>query len=220
MKKIGIVVAMNKETLVLERFVHTTELVAGIPFHTFSAGQNTVVLAECGIGETRAAAATALLIAYFQVDEILNYGYVGALSKNLPLNAVCAVESVVHTDVDIRAFGLALGQYDGRDAVAFYPSASLTKAVGVNLPLKRLASADKFVSEGEKKNALRETFGADICDMEGAGVASVCDRAGVPYALLKLVSDGVEEDCTEEYMKNSVRGIIPLVDLICNYLVK
>ena len=219
-KTIGIVVAMTRETGVKEKFESTVEYVAGIPFNHFKAGDNRVILAECGIGETRSAAATALLVGHFKVDEIINYGYVGALEENIPMNEVFAVEEIVHTDVDLIAFGLQLGQYDGREEVLFHPDSALTKRIAAGLPGKRLASSDKFVALGEKKKELNRVFGANICDMEGAGVASVCERAGVPYASIKIVADGVETDCTDAFFENSVFGIVPLVDMICDYIVK
>ena len=218
-KTIGIVVAMDRETGVKEKFAYKTEYLAGIAFNIFQAGENKVVLAESGIGEVRAAAATALLIGRYNVDEIINYGYVGSLNESIPVNAVCAVDEIFHTDVDLVAFGNVLGQYDGRDEVPFKTNLALTKRIA-DLPLKKIASSDKFIASGEKKKELRKVFGADICDMESAGVAEVCDRANVPFAILKIVSDGVESDCTDSFWENSIFGIVPLVDLICDYLVK
>ena len=218
-KTIGVVVAMNRETGVLGHFPHEKEIVAGFSFNLFKAGENNVILAECGIGETYAAAATALLIGRYKVDEIINYGYVGALEEDTPMNAVFAVQKVLHTDFDLTAFGLSMCQYDGRDKIEFTPDAALTARIA-DLPLKTLASADKFVWSGDRKKELNQEFDAHICDMEGAGVASVADKAGVPYALVKIVADGVESDCTDEFFKNSVFGIEPLVKLICDYLEK
>lgn len=219
-KKIGIVVAMDRETGVLNKFESKKEIVAGISFNFLKAGENDVVLAECGIGETRSATATGILLAKYEVDEIINYGYVGALEESTPMNIVYAVEEVVHTDMDLVAFGLKPAQYDGRSEVSFFTDKALTKRIAPTLPLKKLASADKFVSSGEKKKELHDVFGANICDMEGAGVAQACDRAKVPYAIIKIVADGVENDCTDTFFENSISGIEPLVDLICDYLVK
>ncbi len=221
-KKIGIVVAMQREAGVLEHFSNIEKkTVLGIEFYSFSSANNSVCLARCGIGETRAAAATALLISLFHCDNIINYGYVGALNDSLMIDEVVAVEEVIHTDVDLTAFGLALGQYDEEKEVEIKCDDTLLYELCGDTKRVRLASSDKFVATREKKLFLANNFNAQICDMEGAGIASVCRQAGVPFALLKIVADGVkEEDCTESFSKNSIFGIAPLVDIICRYLEK
>lgn len=221
-KKIGIVVAMQREAGVLDHFsIIEKKIVLGIEFYSFNTANNSVCLARCGIGETRAAAATALLISLFNCDSIINYGYVGALNDTLMIDEVVAVKDVIHTDVDLTAFGSALGQYDGENDVEIKCDDSLLNDLCGNTKRVRLASSDKFVSTKEKKNLLANMFDAQICDMEGAGIASICRQAGIPFALLKIVSDGVkEEDCTESFSNNSIFGITPLVEIICKYLEK
>lgn len=221
-KRTGIVVAMQREAGVLDHFSNVEKkVVLGIEFYSFNADGNSVCLARCGIGETRAAAATALLISFFNCDRIINYGYVGALNNELLIDEVVAVEDVIHTDVDLTSFGLELGQYDEEKEVAIKCDSTLLEELCGNTKRVRLASSDKFVSSREKKLGLANTFNAQICDMEGAGIASICRQAKVPFALLKIVADGVkEEDCTESFSRNSLFGIAPLVEIICDYLKK
>lgn len=221
-KRIGIVVAMQREAGVLEHFSNIEKkIVGGMEFYSFTAGDNLIFLARCGIGETRSASATAILITLFNCDRIINYGYVGALNDTLIIDEIVAVDNVVHTDVDLTAFGLSLGQYDEEKEVEIRCDSALLQELAGSIKRVRLASSDKFVSTREKKLALNGTFNAQICDMEGAGIASVCRQAGVPFALLKIVADGIkEEDCTESFSKNSLFGIAPLVEIICEYLKK
>ena len=61
------------------------------------------------------------------------------------------------------------------------------------------ASADKFVADEGKKQHLNETYGAEICEMESAGVLLTCLHAGVPCLILKAVSDG--KGGAEEFTK-------------------
>ena len=51
----------------------------------------------------------------------------------------------------------------------------------------------------EKKQHLNETYGAEICEMESAGVLLTCLHAGVPCLILKAVSDG--KGGAEEFTK-------------------
>lgn len=220
MKKIGIVIAMNRESGLLELFPdYQKEYVCGIPFYIFDAGDNKVILTTCGVGEVASSSATALLIGHFGVSEIINYGFVGSLKCELPINMVMGVSEVVHTDMDLTAFGSAIGQYDEREEVTFKSSKELTcEILGNDVFFGVLASADKFVSKGEVKTAIANTFNADICDMEGAGIAVVCTRANIPFALIKVVVDGIEEDCTDSFSANSVFGVDGAIKCIATYL--
>lgn len=222
MKRIGIVVAMKRESALLEIFKnHKKESVCGTDFFIFEANDNQIVLTTCGIGEINSASATAVLIAYYRVQEIINYGFVGSLKHDIPVNLVVGVNSILHTDMDLSAFGNALGQYDERERIDFIPDIDLTKAIlGENVFLGRLASADKFVSDGNKKEAIAEQFVADICDMEGAGIAVTCEKAKIPFALIKVVVDGVENDCTQTFLENSTFGVDGAIKKIADYIVK
>lgn len=221
MKRIGIVVAMNRESGILEIFPdHKKEVICGIPFYVFKANRNKVVLTTCGVGEIASASATAILISHYSVDEVINYGFVGSLKNNLPINAVVGVSEVVHTDMDLTSFGNALGQYDGAEKVEFTPSKTLTQNIlGENALFGKLASADKFVSNGKVKSDIAKKFGADICDMEGAGISVCCTRANVPFALIKVVVDGIEDDCTETFSANSIYGVDGAIRQIAFYII-
>lgn len=222
MKKIGIIVAMNRESGLLELFKeHKKERLCGMDFFSFKANDNEIVLTTCGIGEVNSSSATTLLIVHFGVEEIINYGYVGSLKHDLPLSVVVGVNAVVHTDVDLTAFGNVLGQYDERAERDFSPSVELTKKIlGENCHMGRLASADKFLADGNTKLAIAEKFSADICDMEGAGIAVCSERAGIPFALIKVVADGIEEDCGKTFSENSLFGVDDAIRKIAEYISK
>lgn len=222
MKKIGIVVAMNRESGLLELFKnHTKETLCGIDFYTFVANGNKVVLTTCGIGEINASSATTILIIHYGVEEIINYGFVGSLKYDLPTSVVVGVTSVVHTDMDLIAFGNKAGQYDERAEVDFLPDKDLTcKILGENVYMGRLASADKFISDGKVKVEIAKNFSADICDMEGAGISVVCEKAKIPFALIKVVADGIENDCTQTFFENSTFGVDGAIRKIAEYICK
>jgi len=53
-----------------------------------------------------------------------------------------------------------------------------------------VASGDQFIHTAEKKQWLREVFGAAAAEMEGGSVAQVCSVNRVPFAVLRSISDG------------------------------
>ena len=78
---------------------------------------------------------------------------------------------------------------------------TVKQALGVYPDLKPVtcASGDKFVADPKIKAELHEKYGADICEMEAAGIALTCDRNGIQCLLVKIVSDGIVGGA-EEYL--------------------
>jgi nucleoside phosphorylase len=63
----------------------------------------------------------------------------------------------------------------------------------------RIASGDKFISTGAKRAWLRETFQADAVDMMSAAIAQACEANGVPYVMIRVLSDNADERATEDF---------------------
>lgn len=194
--RVGVVVAIEIDA-VLERYGAPLEEIReqGQHVRLYRRGGALLYVLEAGAGEIAAAAATAWLIARFGVELIVNFGVVGALSEEMATAELGIVESVVHYDFDSTGWlDLPRGRYPDQPAVLLETTPSLLALSEAALPgVRRVvcASADKFVDSAEAKSALRREFGADICDMEAAGITLTCRRMGVPCLLLKAVSDAL-----------------------------
>ena len=162
----------------------------------YESGEHKVFVFHTGAGEIAAAAGTQLLISQFDVDVIMNFGVVGALTEEMTKHRLCIVEKVVHYDLDTT-------YYDGCEPGRYYflpdryipTDEKLMKlAIDVRPDLKPVvcASGDKFMEGREKKSRLAKEFGADICDMEAAGIALTCYKNKKPCMMIKMVSDGIE----------------------------
>ena len=205
---VGFVVAMDSEYTPflskLGRFV-SSEFCAGIEFCEYELYERRIFLAKCGIGEIASACATALLIGKFSCRYIVNFGLVGALGL-APAGSLVAVKDVVHYDCDITAFGHLLGApADMKDPFIKADDGMRGLLAGFELPLLRLASGDKFVADPVFSQKIKSDFSADICDMEGSGIALTCARAHVPFTMIKLVSDGANENATDDFKASKER---------------
>ena len=193
--KIGIFTAMEKEASSFIRGDVTKETVGGFSVYQFALGKHDAVLCcPPSVGEIAASAACQLLITKYGVDCILNFGVVGALTEQTSVQSFVYVGDVVHYDMDTsEADGYPIGGYGCFDDVAVKCDETLiAKALKVNdLPVVRCASADKFVGKSETKAALNQDFGADICDMESAGILFACKFNRVPCLLVKCISDSL-----------------------------
>lgn len=195
MKKIGLVSALAEESKNVLEWL-------GEPVKTDNFGQLTVNVfnkynfeiyaVSSGAGEIIAAAVTQLLICVYKVELIINFGLVGSLS-DFGKSEMCVVSSVVHYDYDVSSLeGIEKGRYSR------FPSPlvdtdknmlNLALKIDRNLKSAVLASGDKFISDKAMKENLRKSYGADICDMEGAGVLFTAITNNVPSLIIKVVSD-------------------------------
>lgn len=205
--RIGIITAMAEETLpILAKLggVVAEDSVSGVEIRQIETGKHTVYLATSGIGEIRAALAVQLMVDLFDIEAVLNFGFVGSLNKNIPVGELVLVERAVHYQFDIGAVdGLPAGCYDHKEEPYFYTDKEILSKVQNALPrpLRTVtaASGDKFVADSEFRKMLRDTFFGDICEMEIAGICLAAERNGLPVFSMKVVSDGADEKATVSF---------------------
>ncbi len=202
MKNIGMIVAVEMDA-VMNRYGSPArrEERCGFSVLGYNLGTARLWTVRTGAGELAAAAAAALLIDRYGAELIVNFGVVGGLTREMSRTKSCVVERIVHYDYDISQIdGTRPGQYAGYDSV-YIPATPgpIERAVEICPRLKKVtcASADKFVGDPEKKAELNRLYGADICEMEAAGIALTCRRAGTPFLIIKTVSDGMEGGAEE-----------------------
>ena len=214
---IGFVVAMESEYLpFLSRLgeLVNSETRAGIEFSKYELYDRMVFLAKCGIGEIASSAATAILLGVYDCKYIVNFGLVGSLD-GASCGAIVAVRDVVHYDCDITAFGHKLGApADMAEPYLMSDVKMLSALSRYELPALRLASGDKFVADPVLNNKIKSDFSATICDMEGAGIALTCTRAHVPFTMIKLVSDGANDNATEDFKLSKERTFGRAFDIV------
>ena len=218
--KIGFLVAMESEYAPflseLGKCVRS-EVICGIEFCTYESNGNEIILGKCGIGELAAASTAALLIGRFGCDRIVNYGLVGSLDGK-EVGTLVAVRDVVYYDFDLSPFGRPVGMPADIDLVYIPADLSVLQGELRNLPALRLASGDKFVSDVAFKDRLVREFSANICDMEGAGIAITCTRAHVPFTMIKLVSDAADDAAVETFSASKTRAFGAAVSLVLSLL--
>lgn len=218
MKRIGLVVAVELEAF-YRRYGSASAVLPcrGYDVLEYNIGSQKVYIAECGAGEIGAAAATQLLISKFDVDFILNFGVVGGLTDDFAVEHSCVVKSVVHYAYDVsQAETVEPGCYLEYPEPLIPTDESLRRfALEQNPALHEAvcASADKFVGDPVEKAELHTRYGADICDMESAGILLTCIRSHVPCLMLKLVSDGINGGA-EEFFREFEKASDRCVDLL------
>lgn len=204
---IGIIGAMEAEIELLTADLgrHETEEAAGFVLHKGNLHGHEVEVAECGVGKVNAAM-LATLLCLRNARAVIFSGVAGALHPGLAVgDLVISVDCVQH-DVDVTALGYAPGQVPGEtfawradDGLRRLARAACAELDGVRVREGRVLSGDRFVADPEAARGLHELFGAACVEMEGAAVAQVCARAGVPFLVIRSMSDTADGNAQPDF---------------------
>jgi adenosylhomocysteine nucleosidase len=74
------------------------------------------------------------------------------------------------------------------------PSALRPQLLALGAREARFYCADTIVATAAAKRALRQTSGADAVEMESAALCGVCREQGIPWAILRAISDTAQQD--------------------------
>ncbi len=194
------VIAMDNEAAcVVDNMTETLESVEyGRRVISGKLGGERVLVVVSGVGKANAAAATQFAI-QSGATEIRNIGVCGGFEPQMKVGELYEVDRAVQYDFDLAKInGTEVGVLNERRT----PHIPLATD-GVH-PAKTLGSADRF-TDGDEDFPLLRHLGVGLRDMEGAAIAHVCERAGVPLRSLKCVSDLVGSDATDQYAANLAR---------------
>ena len=191
------------------------------------AGKN-VVLALSGIGKVNAALSTALVLQH-RPDFVINTGSAGGLGSGLKVGDVVIGTQTAHHDVDVTAFGYAIGhvpqmparfESDPALCAAAEKAAAAFEHAAVHSGL--IVSGDQFVHSSESVAEVRRHFpDAQAVEMEAAAIAQSCHRFGVPFVVVRAISDLADEEADtsfETFLKtasvHSAKMVLQLIEAL------
>lgn len=186
--KIGIIVAMRKElALLLPLMENQSEMrVNGFTLYIGDISGNEVAIMQSGIGKVNAAVGALTLIDTFHPALVINSGVAGGTGGGASVLDVVVADSVAYHDVWCGP-GNEWGTVEGFPAA--YKAADLDiKGSGIKKGL--IASGDIFVSRVEDLQRILSLYpDAVACDMESGAIAQVCYIKGVPFSVIRVISD-------------------------------
>ena len=164
-----------------------------------------VVVVRSGIGKVNAAVTTLLLLQR-GVERVIFVGVAGALDPELKVGDIVVSTDAVQHDVDATALGYALGEVPG-ESPAWEADEALREAAlaaagelrGVGVRAGRVVSGDQFIASAEGAAALRARFRAACAEMEGASAAQVCAKWGVPFVIVRSISDTADGTANTDF---------------------
>ena len=180
------------------------------------------------IGKVAAAASTATLIERFGVTHIVFTGVAGAAESQMQVGDIVVADALAQYDMDATplfpryevpllgqshfASDIHLTDRLARAANAFV-SQDLANAVSsqdrdtFRLSSPRvhrglIGSGDEFIDNHARLKELKTAFPDLLAvEMEGAAVAQVCFEFGVPFSVIRTISDGANEASPHDFMQ-------------------
>ena len=182
MKKIGIIVAMDKELRQLQQLFPASE----------------VLVQKCGIGKVNAALGAQRMINEFHPDCIISSGCTGGNGDDINVQDVVISTELCYHDVYCgRAIDdtTVYGQVQGCPARLTADPTLLDKALSlhpsdISLHPGLIVTGDWFV---DSKDKMRDILGhfpeAKAVDMESCAIAQTCYLNHVPFISFRVISD-------------------------------
>lgn len=215
----GLICAIEPERAHLGReLVHArSDVVAHARFDSGQLDGHDVVLVGAGMGKVNAAVVATLLADRFGCRAVVFSGVAGGLDPALNIGDIVVGDRAIQHDTGvIEAAGVELYQAghvpfinptdrlgydvhpelrtrirDRLDGFALPPVSS--RAGGRDMPPRitygTVLTGDQFLHDEVTRRRLHADLGGSAVDMEGAAVAQVCEAFGIPWLLVRALSD-------------------------------
>lgn len=226
---LGIIGAMDEEVAKLKEQMTEVQVrkKANMEFVQGVMEGKQVVVVRSGIGKVNAGICAQILVDDYRVDGIINTGIAGSLRAEINISDIVISTDAVQHDMDAVAFGYPLGQIPRMDVFSFEADKELAKLAEdcchrvipqVGIFHGRVASGDAFIANHERKTKIVNEFGAFCCEMEGAAIAQAAYLNGIPFLIIRAISDKADDSASMDYpafeamaIENSVKLIKEMV---------
>ena len=181
---------------------------AGMTFCEGRIGRTEAVIVRCGIGKVNAGLCVQILCDLFGVTHVINTGVAGSLDEEINIGDIVVSIDAMYHDMDVTGLGYEPGQVPQLDVLAFPADAALREAAvkacreaapEIGVFEGRVVSGDQFICDRAVKNRIKDTFGGLCTEMEGAAVAQAAYINGLPFVIVRAISDKADESVQVSY---------------------
>jgi adenosylhomocysteine nucleosidase len=195
-----------------------------------------VVIAAAGVGKVRAATTATLLVERFKCRAFVLSGVAGGLSAHLAIGDLVVADRVVDvdfgrlTDAGRVVYQPGVPPLPGNHPEPGYVlNAALADAVvarareaGLAATLGTILSGDAFLASSRIRDELAARWSALAIEMEGSAVCGVAERFGLPWLIVRALSDRAGDESTTDFAAflssaaaasaRLVRELLPVLD--------
>ena len=204
---IGLICAIPQELAHLRAALADShsEAAAHAVFDTGTIDGIDVVLAGSGMGKVNAALVTTLLADRFGCRTVVFSGVAGGLDPTLSIGDVVIASLVIQHDAGVLE-DQRVRTYQPGHAPIINPTDRLgypadpelitrvkERLAGITVPGQivygTVLSGDQYLNCETTRDRLRRELGGQAIEMEGGAVAQVCEAFGIPWLVIRALSD-------------------------------
>ncbi len=230
-KIIGIIGAMEVEIQTLLAALDEEQCVsrASMEFHEGTIGGVRVVIVRSGIAKVNAALCVQILADTFHVTHVINTGVAGSLNAKINIGDVVISTDACFHDVDATVFGYRPGEIPQLGRLEFPADKELADqlveavkaaAPDIGIHRGRVVSGDQFISDPVVKKRIVDTFDGLCTEMEGAAIAQACFLNGIPFCIVRAISDKADGSDLMDYPSFEKKAARDCAALVRNFLEK
>jgi adenosylhomocysteine nucleosidase len=204
---IGLICAIPQELAHLRATLADShsEAAAHTVFDTGTIDGHDVVLAGSGMGKVNAALVTTLLADRFGCRTVVFSGVAGGLDPTLSIGDVVVADLVIQHDAGVLE-NERVRPYQPGHAPIINPTDGLgypadpellarvkDRLAGISVPGQivygTVLSGDQYLNCETTRDRLLRELGGQAIEMEGGAVAQVCEAFGIPWLVIRALSD-------------------------------
>ena len=235
---IGILCALPQERALLAAALEDAAAARGIGLEA-QVGRldgHAVVVATCGVGKVNAAATATLLVERLGCRALVLCGVAGGLVGHLDVGDLVIADRIVDIDYGrITDAGRIVYQPGTLPLPGVEPDpgyrmpAGLMRAVhervaaaGIDVAIGTVLSGDAFLASARVRDELATRWSAVAIEMEGAALCGVAERFGIPWLIVRALSDRAGEESVADFAAfvaeaaaasaGLVRALLPVLD--------
>jgi len=219
--------AMQEEVDQVLTHMHVlqTETIGQRTYHRGILEEHEIVLVFSRWGKVAAAATSTTLIIHFAVTHILFVGVAGGIAQHVSVGDIVLGESLYQHDLDASPLFKPLEiPLSGIRAIPTDPQlnayllhacqnfqtqfkqqveATVLNELALSTPEVHqgiIASGDRFISSRSDREHLIQLIPDLLCvEMEGAAVGQVCYEHGIPFSVVRIISDAADEQAPANF---------------------
>lgn len=228
-KKIGIIGAMEEEVTALREKLSDGKLLrkASMDFYSGTLNGVEAVVVRSGIGKVNAGICTQILADVYGVDAVINTGIAGSLRAEINIGDIVISTDALQHDMDATGFGYEPGVIPQMETSCFRADEELLRKAEaacreavpeIQVFTGRVVSGDQFISDKAVKERIIGQFGGMCTEMEGAAIAQAAYLNGIPFVIIRAISDKADDSATVDYPAFEREAIAHSVALVENFV--
>jgi len=245
---VAIMSAMHEEnaSLVSAMHIEKEQKIGGRTYFSGKLCERDIVVVFSHWGKVAASITATTLITKFAAEEIIFTGVAGAINERLSIGDIVVADNLFQHDMDAspiierheipllgraeitatpgiqKKLEFAAQQFLKND---FNQAISHDGKIQFNLTnpavlVADIASGDQFVSDRKQATDILNRLTSVACvEMEGGAVAQVCEAFGVPFGIVRTISDGANEKSDIDFLAFiSMVAQVYSLDIVKHYL--